>query len=265
MRALRDGSGAPDPSHSVGVNGSAAAPRDVSRPAIVRACAWCHGDINPTSRRDSLTCSQSCRQARHRFRVGVAPRATTDRPMQFAYADPPYPGLARRYYGCEEVDHVDLVKRLTQEYPDGWALSTSSRALRDVLPLCPEGARVAVWNRGPRRVKSRVPLVAWEPLIVVGGRLRRVAVAEDLCDVLTWSGRQHSHPGALVGMKPAAFCEWMFRLLGAAQGDTLVDLYPGSGAVTRAWLLHMSRRPRGRLLSRLQEAQSRRTWTEGPR
>jgi len=42
-------------------------------------------------------------------------------------------------------------------------------------------------------------------------------------------------PGRVTGTKPAAFCAWIFALLGAAPGDTLDDLFPGSGAITRAW------------------------------
>ncbi|MGK5559207.1 hypothetical protein ACSNOI_47180, partial [Actinomadura kijaniata] len=42
-------------------------------------------------------------------------------------------------------------------------------------------------------------------------------------------------PGRVIGAKPAAFCRWVFDLLGATPGDTLDDLFPGSGAVTRAW------------------------------
>ena len=30
-------------------------------------------------------------------------------------------------------------------------------------------------------------------------------------------------------------CRWIFDLLGAAPGDTLDDLFPGSGAIGRAW------------------------------
>jgi len=161
--------------------------------------------------------------------------------MRFAYADPPYPGLARKYYGTDEVDHGELVARLVREFPDGWALSTSSKALRDVLPLCPPDVRIAAWVRGARRNwRAFRAHRAWEPLLVVGGRPRREGVAADLCDVLLWGGRQHSHPNALVGMKPAAFCEWMFRLLGAGPGDTLVDLFPGSGAIARAWELYVA-------------------------
>ena len=42
-------------------------------------------------------------------------------------------------------------------------------------------------------------------------------------------------PGRVIGTKPAAFCRWIFTLLGAASGDSLDDLFPGSGAVSRAW------------------------------
>jgi hypothetical protein len=42
-------------------------------------------------------------------------------------------------------------------------------------------------------------------------------------------------PGRVTGTKPAAVCAWIFGLLGAAPGDTLDDLFPGSGAVGRAW------------------------------
>ena len=42
-------------------------------------------------------------------------------------------------------------------------------------------------------------------------------------------------PGRVIGAKPAAVCRWIFTLLGAAPGDTLDDLFPGSGAVGRAW------------------------------
>lgn len=48
-------------------------------------------------------------------------------------------------------------------------------------------------------------------------------------------GQHRAYPGAVVGMKPPPFATWMFRQLGAAPGDVLDDLFPGSGAVGRAW------------------------------
>jgi len=42
----------------------------------------------------------------------------------------------------------------------------------------------------------------------------------------------------VIGTKSAAVCRWIFDLLGAAPGDTLDDLFPGSGAVGRAWAVY---------------------------
>lgn len=203
-----------------------------------RRCTWCKRRLPRGLRADAETCSQPCRQAKHRFKVAPAELLNaTDRPRRFGYADPPYPGLAWRYYRAAEVDHAALILQLVADFPDGWALSTSAAALPDVLRLCPAGARVCPWVHGARAGRARRARNAWEPLIVVGGRPAPPgeSVAEDLRDVLIWGGRQRSHPGALVGMKPAQFCEWLFRLLGARRGDQLVDLFPGSGAVRRAW------------------------------
>lgn len=56
-----------------------------------------------------------------------------------------------------------------------------------------------------------------------------------LSDALIEMGRWRSIPGALIGMKPPSFAAWMFGQLGAIPGDELVDLFPGSGAIGRAW------------------------------
>jgi hypothetical protein len=194
-------------------------------------------------RRDAITCSKSCRQAKARFAVSpAAPRQLE--PIRVAYADPPYPGLARKYYGCAEVDHHELVRRLLEQYPAGWALSTSAEALDDVLAICRElgvRPRVNVWARGSRSSRAYRPRNAWEPLLTHGGRPTLLEPGEALDDVLVGrGGRQHSHPGALVGMKPPRFCVWMFELLGLGPRDELVDLFPGSGAVGRAWTLFAS-------------------------
>jgi hypothetical protein len=38
-----------------------------------------------------------------------------------------------------------------------------------------------------------------------------------------------------VGAKPEAVCHWAFEVVGADPADEFVDLFPGSGAVGRAW------------------------------
>lgn len=112
-------------------------------------CLWCGKAI--AGRRDSKYCSRKCRQAGWRVRgySSLLEPSPGSSALRFCYADPPYPGLAGRYYHCKEVDHRMLIKRL-REY-DGWALSTSARALRSLLPLCPPGgARLRMGEAGRR-------------------------------------------------------------------------------------------------------------------
>ena len=228
------------------VAGRDASPRagpDASRitGARRRVCAWCAGPIPERARRDAICCSVRCRQARHRFlrAAGQAGPVAGGRPLRLAYADPPYPGNAWLYRGhpdyAGEVDHAALIGRLAGY--DGWALSTSAEALPGVLAACPPGVRVAAWHRGERPTRSRWPLHAWEPVIYAGGRqiigdrLRARRTDSIVCGVAAVT----TLPGRVIGAKPAAVCRWIFDLLGAGPGDTLDDLFPGSGAVTRAW------------------------------
>ena len=157
--------------------------------------------------------------------------------MRFAYADLPYVGQAKRHYANEatyagEVDHAALISRLVEEFPDGWALSCSSPSLRTLLPMCPEDVRVGAWVKPFASFKPGVnPAYAWEPVIWRGGRKRKRT--EDT--VRDWLSANITLKRGLSGVKPEAFCRWVFALLGAGHGDALVDLFPGSGAVTWAW------------------------------
>jgi hypothetical protein len=54
-------------------------------------------------------------------------------------------------------------------------------------------------------------------------------------NTLEYRGRYRAYPGAITGMKPPQYAVWAFQQLGARPGDELVDLYPGSGAVSQAW------------------------------
>lgn len=188
-----------------------------------------------------MHCSTRCRQAAHRFKKGRRLTIADGRPIRVAYADPPYPRLADRYYRDHddyggEVDHQALVGQLVTEFPDGWALSTSAAALGDVLAHCPPSARVAAWVRGERPGVARHPLSAWEPVIYCGGRAVLSPVDDRRVDTLVYHSRpRRTDPRRVVGAKPAEFCWWLFRLLGLAPGDDLVDLFPGSGGVARAW------------------------------
>ncbi len=150
--------------------------------------------------------------------------------MQLAYADPPYPGCSHLYKDhpdyAGEVDHEALVQRLLAY--DGWALSTHSRSLHDILDLCPRDVRVLIW------VKNTVRY-AWEPVIVSPARvpdggLRDWIHAE--AEAFQWRPKPETH---VIGAKPEPFCLWLFAWLGAQGDDEFDDLFPGSGAVGRAW------------------------------
>ncbi len=162
----------------------------------------------------------------------------SDRPMRFAYADPPYPGKARKYYQREptfagEVDHPALIAELRAGGYDGWALSTAGNlaTLRALLPLCPDGARLCPWVKPhPAAALTYGLHNVWEAVIVVGGRQRRPGVRDAYIGAVARGGGSR-----LVGRKPLGFCAWLFRALGMQPGDELVDLFPGSGNVSRAW------------------------------
>jgi hypothetical protein len=165
--------------------------------------------------------------------------------MRFAYADPPYIGMAKRHYShdpaCAEVDHAELIARLVTDFPDGWALSASSPSLGIILPLCPYGYRIAVWCKSFCAFKKGVrPCYAWEPVIFYGGRNPS-------------NGHKHAPPEkngkqttpkdfivepitlqkGLVGAKPEKVCRWILELLNVQSGDEVIDLFPGTGIMGR--------------------------------
>jgi len=166
--------------------------------------------------------------------------------MRFAYADPPYPGLANLYPERTEVDHAELLERLDREY-DGWALSTHQDGLRLVVPLLPERARICAWVKPWATMRPRAELVfAWEPVIVAAVR----APARSVHD---WIACNPTRLRGMVGAKPDGLAYWMFAAAGLRPEDELEDLYPGTGAVGRAWerwrrqlVLPLGVRPRDR-------------------
>jgi hypothetical protein len=138
--------------------------------------------------------------------------------------------------GCWDdlASHRALIRRLTNEYPDGWALSLGANNLRELLPLCPDDVRVAAWVKGWCSWKPNTyPAYAWEPVIFTGGRKphgdKTWLTARDWmqCNVTTGE--------PVKGAKPQQFCNWIFAMLGAQRDDEMIDLFPGSGAVERAW------------------------------
>lgn len=173
-------------------------------------------------------------------------------------ADPPYPGMAAKHYRhhpdfAGEVDHVKLLHQLHTEF-DGWVLHTSASALPLVvrwadqvgLPPAvedPRGYRVMAWTKPFAAFKPGVPVAyTWEPALVVPARTPIVSgriVMRDHLEEPEFVNDAVREPMAmrrgLSGVKPDRVCRWAFEMMGAEPTDVLVDMFPGSGAVTFAW------------------------------
>lgn len=160
-------------------------------------------------------------------------------PVKIGYADPPYPGCAHLYkdhpdYGGE-VDHVDLFRRLQSEF-DGWVLHTAAtpEAIALLAPMVlGSGARWMAWVKPFAAFKRNVPVgYTWEPVLVKPARKpvvsKRLTMRDHIAESITMRR-------GLTGAKPETVCHWAFEVVGARPEDELHDLFPGSGAVTRAW------------------------------
>lgn len=179
--------------------------------------------------------------------------------LKLAIADPPYPPRlctknylrprASRWYGSTFVasddqvadvhpdaaewdnaaTHRALLERLMDEY-DGWAIATAPDGLEAYAPL-PPGARIMAWFKrsgqpGGHRIHS-----LWEPVIAyppIGRRDNRGRGC--VPDVLIATPPQNGFRGA----KPSEWVAWVLDALGYVEGDTVDDLFPGSGAVASA-------------------------------
>jgi hypothetical protein len=160
--------------------------------------------------------------------------------VRIGYADPPYPGQSAKHYAdhpdyAGEVDHGELLKRL-DEY-DGWILHTSSVALGEVLghaaQLGLEGFRVMAWVKPFAAFKANVSVAyAWEPVLVKPVRKPEISGRLVMRD---WIAEPMTMQRGLTGAKPEAVCRWLFEVVGASPDDELDDLFPGTGAVGRAW------------------------------
>jgi hypothetical protein len=167
--------------------------------------------------------------------------------VRLAYADPPYFGCCD-LYGHHHPDgrcwddlttHVALIARLEAEFSDGWSMSLSSPSLRHLLPLCPEGVRVAAWAKPFAVFKPNVnPGYTWEPIIWQGGRKRdryEATVKDHVIATDSALVESITLQKGLTGAKPRRFAFWVFDLLGAQPTDDFVDLFPGTGVIGKCW------------------------------
>jgi len=155
--------------------------------------------------------------------------------LTFAYADPPYVGCSDLYdhpdaaRWDDPAEHVELMWALDDAVA-GWALSASAPSLGPLLALgVPPGTRVAVWVKPFCAYKRNVRVAySWEPVLWHRSAPRRPDEPV---------GRDHLAASitlrrGLVGAKPEPFAAWLRVLLGYREGDAIIDLFPGSGAVS---------------------------------
>lgn len=162
--------------------------------------------------------------------------------MLFAYADPPYVGQAKRLYGkhkdyAGEVDHAQLIATMDARY-DGWALSCSMKSLSAILKLCPDTVLVLSWVKPISPPMGDNRRYSWEPVVLKPLRNPEFCITTHLvCSSPQFTFRPKPD-GHVIGEKPEEFCLWMFCSAGLSHvygEDEFDDLFPGSGAVGRAW------------------------------
>jgi hypothetical protein len=166
--------------------------------------------------------------------------------VRLAYADPPYLGCCGLYghhheapFGCWDhtENHYRLVSMLAEEY-DGYVLHLSTPSLPDYCAAMrdyeqDQNWRTMSWVKPFAAFKANVPVAyAWEPVIVKPARKPEVTGRAIMRD---WIDAPITMERGTVGAKPERVCMWAFEMMGAHPDDELVDLFPGSGAVTRAW------------------------------
>jgi hypothetical protein len=158
--------------------------------------------------------------------------------MKFAYADPPYLGMGKKMYGKLHPEaaiwddpqaHKDLVTRLMDEYPDGWAISLGTPSLGVYMSAAPSDARVGAWVKTWHQIRPTTTQFAWEPVIWRGGRKdnKRSPMVRD------WHQGNAARGQGLQGSKPPDFNRWILDLLNYQPGDELDDLFPGTNGMTR--------------------------------
>lgn len=177
--------------------------------------------------------------------------------MHLAIADPPYPPFigaggrknrASRWYGSgqrsqkdhpadfhpdahlwdDPAHHRALLESLMMVY-DGWAIATSPDGIHAYDPL-PAACRTLVWVRPNANPGSHHILTTWEAVILYppAGRRSNRNGAGVVRDVLTCNVPR----GGFSGTKPPEWTAWVLKAMSYRPGDTVVDLFGGSGAVT---------------------------------
>lgn len=107
--------------------------------------------------------------------------------------------------------------------------------------MCPPKVRVAAWVKPFAFFKPKVwPAYAWEPVIYKKPKRDCRRDAKTPVDWLLLnphgvSRKQRTDGDQTKGQKPEAFTRWLIQMLDARPGDSLDDLFHGSGRVSAEW------------------------------
>lgn len=186
--------------------------------------------------------------------------------MKLGYADSPYFGCCGKFYDhyhgdgtypfdglCwDDIDtHRVLIDHLTDEFPDGWALSCTTSSLLKLGPYFPDDVRIGAWVKSFAAFKKGVrPAYAWEPVVYRGGHnppweahppplkggkqtTPKDFFVTELDDLASWEVFvcPITMKKGLTGAKPELVCDWILDLLGVREGDEFVDIFTGTGVM----------------------------------
>jgi hypothetical protein len=177
---------------------------------------------------------------------------------KLAIADPPYLGTADLFYGDQGVGydkglkttsntnqnahlwddpqtHLELLDYLKDNF-DSYAIALNTHSVglysKRIKFGSQSGFRLCSWirpNSAPTGSRIRP---SWEPVIVYNAKDRRSyrsGLARTKDYLIANPPRKQ-----FIGTKPFEWTEWVTELLGYQEGDTISDLFVGSGAVTSA-------------------------------
>lgn len=147
------------------------------------------------------------------------------------YADPPYHGNEDRYR-CKRVDLAELIP-VMESTSSIRALSISEPMLPEALSLI-DRPRVCCWfKHWP--IPTSWPIKMWEPVVIWGAYPADPSGLDQMpTDSLLFPAGGENRPD-FWSPKPDPFCDWVLDLiLGSASAGYLVDLFSGSGSMSRA-------------------------------
>jgi hypothetical protein len=177
---------------------------------------------------------------------------------KLAIADPPYFGTAQMFYGKDSdgygkgikhtsttnekaylwdnpSSHYELLDYLKDSF-DGFAIAMNTYSLGLYLKRikfnAQSGFRICSWirpNSAPTGSRIRP---SWEPVLLYNSPERR-GYSSNLPRTKDYLIANPPR-GKFIGQKPFEWTEWIVELLGYKEGDSIADLFVGSGAVTSA-------------------------------